>query len=317
MSGRVPGISCIVPAYNSEATLERAVISLLETGYPSLEIVIVNDGSTDATQTVAESLCTRFPSAIRVLTHPNRHNRGVSATRNLGIQASTGEWVCFLDADDTVLRHRFGKASEILASQLAVDGVYETAEVLLDDPSQTDDWQPCERFGLQQAMNSHDLMKSIVGGTPWATSTILIRRSLLSQTGGFWDQICVAEDCHLWLRMVAVGRIVPGELARPVSYYHRRSGSLYRPGPERKLDYFRMLVNFLLWMEKWNGGKTHFCVPDVILEVRRWLDNAFIQLRIEHRADLVRRLGWMVLRARPSLIARPRMISHLVRAHIE
>lgn len=89
-------VSVIIPAYNAEHTLERAVKSAASQTYENLEILIVNDGSADGTLALAERLAERDPR-IRVL---DRKNGGVSRARNEGLGAARGELITFLDADD-------------------------------------------------------------------------------------------------------------------------------------------------------------------------------------------------------------------------
>ena len=89
-------ISIIIPAYNAETTLTEALDSITRQTYPNFEAVIVNDGSTDNTACVAKQYCS-VDSRFR---YYYQENSGVSAARNKGIELSTGQFVCFLDADD-------------------------------------------------------------------------------------------------------------------------------------------------------------------------------------------------------------------------
>lgn len=88
-------VSVIIPAYNAAGTLGRAVESVLAQTYAPVEIIIVNDGSTDATAEV----CGQFGERIRIITQPNG---GECAARNAGIDAAQGEFISFLDADDEI-----------------------------------------------------------------------------------------------------------------------------------------------------------------------------------------------------------------------
>jgi glycosyltransferase involved in cell wall biosynthesis len=90
-------ISVIIPAYNAEQYVAKAVESCLSQTYAPHEIIVVDNGSTDGTAKVAES----FPSPVRVIRLAE--NVGVSAARNQGVRASTGDWLAFLDADDWFL----------------------------------------------------------------------------------------------------------------------------------------------------------------------------------------------------------------------
>lgn len=89
-------LSVIIPAYNSEAYLPEAVESLISQSFKNLEIIIVNDGSTDGTQTFIDRFCKKHSFIKGVL----KENGGVSSARNLGLSMAEGEYVLFLDADD-------------------------------------------------------------------------------------------------------------------------------------------------------------------------------------------------------------------------
>ena len=93
-----PLISIIIPAYNVEKYLEDCLASLLRQNFKDFEAIIVNDGSTDSTELIAnifQSKDTRF----KVI---NQKNSGLSAARNTGIQAAKGDYICFIDSDDWV-----------------------------------------------------------------------------------------------------------------------------------------------------------------------------------------------------------------------
>ena len=93
-----PLVSVIIPAYNSEETIERAVWSVLDQDYENLEVVVVDDGSTDETSDIVREMMGE-DERVRLLRKPNG---GVSAARNDGIRAAFGEWFVTLDADDYV-----------------------------------------------------------------------------------------------------------------------------------------------------------------------------------------------------------------------
>jgi succinoglycan biosynthesis protein ExoO len=90
-------VSVVIPAFNVEQCVDRAVVSALHQTMPPLEIIVVDDGSTDATIEVVNRLKHSHPS-IRIITHPR--NRGPAAARNSGITEARGEWIAILDADD-------------------------------------------------------------------------------------------------------------------------------------------------------------------------------------------------------------------------
>ena len=104
-----PKISILIPVYNGEATIGRAVRSVLEQGYPDLEIVVVNDGSSDGTAAVLKALAKAHPCVLPV----HQQNGGVSRARNTALDRASGEYIMFLDDDDEL-------APEILKKTLDV-----------------------------------------------------------------------------------------------------------------------------------------------------------------------------------------------------
>lgn len=99
--GEEPLFSVITIFHNEERFLADAVASVASQVGPSWELILVDDGSTDRSGEIARMLASSFPGWIRCLTHPDGHNHGMSASRNLGINAARGRWITFLDADDT------------------------------------------------------------------------------------------------------------------------------------------------------------------------------------------------------------------------
>ena len=91
-------ISVVVPAYNNEKWLSRCLDSLLAQTHPNLEIIVVNDGSKDTTGQILDSYAEKYDRIVAI----HQQNRGVTAARLAGVAAATGEWIGFVDSDDTV-----------------------------------------------------------------------------------------------------------------------------------------------------------------------------------------------------------------------
>ena len=244
-------ISIVIPAYNAADTLLRAVESLNATAYPNLEVVIVDDGSEDDTWAVATQIADGGSMNATCFRHANGENRGVSATRNLGIERATGELIGFLDADDYVYPHRFEEAVDILRDDETVDGVQNTCELVFsNDESRAAWWNDAPLFGFEQRVAPDALLEELLTGRCWATSAILFRRELLERTGVFSTELQIAEDCHLWFRMASVGRIVAGDPQRPVSAYWRTMESAYQPHASTRILMIRAMTAFLAWARR-------------------------------------------------------------------
>lgn len=91
-------VSIIIPAYNVEKYIEKCITSILEQTYTNIEVIVVNDGSTDKTRDIIDNI-SQYDSRVRPL---HKKNEGVSAARNSGIEAATGDYVVFVDGDDYI-----------------------------------------------------------------------------------------------------------------------------------------------------------------------------------------------------------------------
>jgi len=107
-------VSVIMIFRDAQAFIAEAIESVLAQTLQGWELLLVDDGSTDASSEIAADYARRHPVRIRVLAHPGRGNRGMSASRNLGLQAASGRYVAFLDADDVYLPLRLQRHVEIL-----------------------------------------------------------------------------------------------------------------------------------------------------------------------------------------------------------
>jgi glycosyltransferase involved in cell wall biosynthesis len=278
-------ISCIIPCFNAEAYITRAVESILLQDQHNLEILIVDDGSRDESLIVAQNLLSANPSKVRLLQHPNGENRGVSASRNLGIAHANGDFICFLDADDFVLPDRFSTALKLMESDSSIDGVHEIAEVRFASTESEKQWFDGDRrFGFTEHVPPDALLRHLIWGRCWATSAILFRRKLLNKTGLFNTQLHIAEDCHLWMRMAAVGRIAQGKTTDPVSVYWRTETSAYRPSSQNRLLYVRALLDFYRWSQRSVSFEKRRTIRH---EIQKYLIHTVIALReTNHRLAL-------------------------------
>lgn len=276
-----------------------------------IEVVIVDDGSSDNTFQIANDLASQ-DCQIRVFQQPDGQNHGAASARNIGIEQSGGDLICFLDADDTVFPNRFLSPLEVLTESPGVDAVYSQCQVLVEDASQHSEWKDGQMFGISEPLRGAELLRSLIHGMPWSMSAVLVRRTLLQKTGLFSDKFRTAEDCHLWLRMVAAGNVVPDPSRDPVSLYRRRTGSLFSHDVAHNINYLEVLLDFLKWTER--NVHSRSVTSDARKDIGAWLDKAFINCRAAGRRDLVLNLFTRSLVRQPSLGCTLRNINHVVRA---
>lgn len=109
-----PVVSCVIIFYNAEPFLDEAIESVFAQHFEDWELILVDDGSVDSSAAIAQRWVDRAPLQARLVTHPGGGNRGMSASRNLGMASARGEYVAFLDADDVWLPHKLSEQVSII-----------------------------------------------------------------------------------------------------------------------------------------------------------------------------------------------------------
>ena len=180
-------VTVIIPAYNAEKTLERCLNSVVNQTYQDLEILVINDGSTDRTEEIIENFSDRYYSIVSF----NRYNGGVSAARNLGIQKASGEWLLFVDADDYLEPDMIERMSNVCEEDLENDLVicgYD--EVYTDhvNPQSMNGKEELDRLELLRALFAPDSVRGYLFNKMFRTDIIRKYHILLD------EEIFICED---------------------------------------------------------------------------------------------------------------------------
>jgi hypothetical protein len=188
--------SVIIPTYNRAATVAEAVASVLAQSVAAAEIIVIDDGSRDAT---AEALAP-FAGRIRLV---RQENAGVSAARNRGIALATGDWVTFLDSDDLWLPHRLAVLAAAVEREPEA-GVH-VADLVLEGPGYSQGLYDAR--GLVFAEGASTLverpLRFVMSGL--SLMSIGVRRDWLATTGGFERTLRMFEDLDLLARLALLG----------------------------------------------------------------------------------------------------------------
>ncbi len=182
-----PLVSVIIPTYNRAAWVTEAVASVLAQSYQDFEVLVVDDGSTDAT---LEALAPVLRQ-ITLLRAPAR--RGVAAARNLGIAAARGEWLAFLDSDDLWRPEKLARQMDFL-SEHPEFLLCQTEEIWIRGGVRVNPPLSHRKEGGHIFLRS--LKRCLV-----SPSAVLLNRRLLKETGAFDENLPAAEDYDLWLRL--------------------------------------------------------------------------------------------------------------------
>lgn len=188
---QTPLVSGIMIFLNAEKYIEEAIASVFAQTYDNWELLLVDDGSTDGSTAIAQQYAAQYPDRIRYLEHEGHQNRGMSATRNLGIRHAKGDYIAFLDADDVWLPEKLTRQVAMLEAQPEVGVVFGPTQYWY---SWTGNSEDAERdvlrgIGVQpdtiyQPPHLLALALQNKANAP-ATCSVLIRRQVFEQVGGF------------------------------------------------------------------------------------------------------------------------------------
>lgn len=203
--GNLPLVSIIVAAYNAEAFIGETLASLLRQDYPRTEIIVVDDGSSDGTAGIAQAQAPR----VRYLHQPNS---GVSVARNTGIAASTGDLICFFDADDLMPTDRLSLQIDFLLRHRDVGlTICDYRNFYEQGCEAQTHFQTCSLLQTQlqdrPELVLEDARIAMAREHFGITGTLMLRRELLRHVPGFVARLRGCEDFHFYFRLARHTRV--------------------------------------------------------------------------------------------------------------
>jgi glycosyltransferase involved in cell wall biosynthesis len=215
-----PIITTVIPAYNARPFLSRAIDSALAQDIPNPEIIVVDDGSTDATVELMRFYRGR---GVRLISHARRS--GAAAARNTGVAAASGNYIAFLDADDEWLPGKLRRQLDIIAQHPEMTFI--SCRAALVDESGRD---LGDIYRGAPPASGRDAWRTLLTYPCVATPSVLARRSSLLAAGAFNRWMPVGEDQDMWIRLSLLGEVghLPEALVRVHSTPHSLSKSNFR-----------------------------------------------------------------------------------------
>ena len=285
-----PLVSVIVIFFNAERFLGEAIDSVLKQTYENWELLLVDDGSRDASRAIAERYAGEHVEQVQVLEHAGNVNRGKNFARNLGIQCATGKYIAFLDADDVWLGEKLEEQVAILESHRDAGMLY--GETLYwhswtgNARDRKRDFIPALNVPLDKSIEPPHLLPLYLhsaAAVPCICS-ILVKRSVVEELGGF-DETCSAianiyEDQAFYAKIVLNSAVVASS----------RCWDLYRQHPQSSMSYAR-------------GSGQEIVARHAFL---RWLEQYLARERVQDATV------WRALRREQWLLPRP-ILSRLLR----
>jgi glycosyltransferase involved in cell wall biosynthesis len=199
-----------MPCYNAAPYLTEAVESALCQSYGNVELILVDDGSTDASPAIGASVAERYPQRVTLLHAPQV---GPYPARNLGLRHAHGEFIAFLDADDWWDSTALEKLHRAL-----VEGRADLAYCGWRNVGQGMTAEPYVPPPYEQA----DAIEAFLRTTPWPIHAALVRRALVDQLGGFSVRRFSSMDYDFWLRALALTRSIV-RVPEVLAYYRWHS----------------------------------------------------------------------------------------------
>ncbi len=216
----MPKVSVIIPTYNCSAYLSEAINGVLAQSFQDFEIIIIDDGSTDSTQTLVKSFQEKYPARISYL---RQENQGVAIARNTGIEHAIGEYIALLDADDYWTPNHLEEEIKLISADRSIGLVHANITridgdgMIIDIP-----------FRDQRYLNGFIFEHLFVRRAHISCSTVLFRKTCIKKCGLFDPYLSRlgCEDRDYWLRIAKDFKVV--YIPKELTFYRVLSNSLSR-----------------------------------------------------------------------------------------
>jgi len=227
-------ISVIIPCYNRAQLIIKSVDSVLNQTYKNIELIVVDDGSTDNSLQVLEAIREK-DNRVKVI---SQENKGPYPARNRGLKEARGEFIAFLDSDDTwdsAFLEKLHKA-------------------LLDNPDAALAYCGWQNIGLPGGRDEpfippdyekQDKIEIFLKGNRWPIHAALVRKKTIDELGGFDETFFSVEDYYLWMRIAILNKIVLVPEVLAYYYHHHDTGQISKNRAKAEINKWLVKKEFL------------------------------------------------------------------------
>ena len=206
MAERIPKVSVVIPTYNKAGVLPAAIESVLNQRHKNVEILVVDDGSTDNTAEVVS----RYGSHVEYI-RMNSNGGSPARPRNVGIRAASGDYVALLDSDDLMLPGKLGEQADFLTEYQDIPFVFTDFRPF--QPAEDDeqnfladhvDFQAMPKIPLRKnwyRLTSSLAYETLIPDTFIGTSSVMFRKKLVDEVGYFDESIAHSDDVEFFFRV--------------------------------------------------------------------------------------------------------------------
>ncbi len=240
-------ISVIIPVHNTALYIEKAINSVLI--QPEVaEIIVINDGSTDNSLLLIEEL-KKKDNRIKIFHHPNKSNKGRSASRNLALQMATQPFIAFLDADDYYLENRFLKDKEVFGSDVSIDGVYNAIGVHFYREAIKNEEDELKLTTVTSLIPYYELFEYLLNGKKgyFSIDGLTIKKEVIDKIGYFQEHLVVAEDTDWFLKMALTCKLVAGNISKAVAMRGVHDSNIFNQPAQYKFYRQKMYESVITW----------------------------------------------------------------------
>lgn len=236
-------ISIIIPFYKAELTLQRSIDSALNQTYPHIEIILVDNNSTDQGHNIVNQYLLEHPRKIQLF---QESRQGANFARNTGLKNAQGDWLQFLDADDEIAPEKISHQMELLQMYPETDVICAPYTELIPKP-----YRSHIKIYTKRGVNSDPIM-GLIKSTLGCTTSNLWRKSALLSVGGWDENRTSSQEYFLMLKLWKADKKLTPDIVNLTMLYRERD-SVSRPestsalvqSMHTRLDYFSSLLTAL------------------------------------------------------------------------